>query len=125
MWSARTTNNPAIYELLYNDALIASAWWLHQPQHPAVVVARIVDRLNLPAAECAPSTRPTWSMVPFVCNPETIPAAWQNYLLDGVESLALVWEKLPARLDEWNQRVLDALNTGRGLPAVELVRVAA
>ena len=108
------------YELLYNGRVLAEAWWLHELAYPAVTMTRLVDRLNLPASECAPSTSPTWSLalLPQAGGEGSVPAAWGVFSVDGRDALHVVWLLLPLRLDEWHQRLLDGLNAGRGLPAV-------
>lgn len=119
-WDWRSGSTPGLYELRYNDSTdpIATVWWVHLPAHPTVVMTRIVDRLNLPAVECAPSPSPVWSLEVLPCTEGTIPAAWGTFVLDGIEVMAVVWRLLPLRVDEWHQRILDGLNPGRGLPAV-------
>lgn len=94
-------------------------------------MTRIVDRLNLPAVECRPSKTPIWSMRPIdEGHPEQVhstPRAVQAYFLDQVEVCEVVWYRYPRNLPELHQRILDALNAGRGLPAVHipaLVRAA-
>lgn len=60
-WEYRPMSALGRYELLYNGRVLAEAWWLHELAYPAVTMTRLVDRLNLPAAECAPSVAPTWT----------------------------------------------------------------
>lgn len=91
---------------------------MHEPAHPSVTLARIVDRLNLPAAQCSPSTSPTWSMRSIETGENSIPRHWQSYYLGDVETMAVLWFKRPGSYLGWHQRILDALNAGRGLPAV-------
>jgi len=119
-WSYQSSNLAGVYELHRAGRHVASAWWFHEPQAVAVAMCRLVDRLNLPAAECAPSPDPTWSLSLLPCTEGTIPAAWGTFSLDGVEVMAVVWEIAPLRLDEWHQRILDGLNAGRGLPAIAI-----
>lgn len=119
-WECRSSGD-GTFELRYGaDSVnpIATVWWVHLPAHPTVVMTRLIDSLNLPGAQCAPSPCPVWSLELLPCTPGTIPAAWATFVLDDVEVMAVVWQLLPLRLDEWHQRILDALNPGRGLPAV-------
>ncbi|MDO8391027.1 MAG: hypothetical protein Q7V57_11100 [Actinomycetota bacterium] len=115
--------SPEIYELRRASRLVACVWWIHPPAHLSVVMARILDSLNRPAVDCAPSPSPTWSCALLPCTEGTIPAAWGVLTVDAldrpaVEAAHVVWEILPLRLDEWHQRIVDALNVGRGMPAV-------
>ena len=119
-WTWTSSPLAGVHQLHRADKHVASIWWFHEPQHTSVVMTRIVDRLNLPAAECAPSPDPTWALALVPCNETSIPAAWGTFSLDQVEVMACVWEIMPARLANWHQRILDALNVGRGLPAVSI-----
>lgn len=124
-WEYRPMSSLGRYELLYNGRVLAEAWWLHELAYPAVTMTRLVDRLNLPASECAPSTSPTWSLalLPQAGGEGSVPAAWGVFSVDGRDALHVVWLLLPLRLDEWHQRLLDGLNAGRGLPAVDVPTV--
>lgn len=119
-WSHRQGNWDGVWELHRAGTHVASVWWFHDPVHVAVAMTRIVDRLNLPAAECAPSPAPSWSVTVPPCEDAPTAAAWGTFTTAGVEAMAVVWQIEPRRLAGWHQRILDALNAGRGLPAVEL-----
>lgn len=119
IWSYHP-ETPAVWALHRGDRRVASVCWLHDPEHLSVTMTRLVDRLNLPADQCAPSATPTWSVAQLPCTEGTIPGAWSTFSVAGVEVLVVVWDKLPSRLAEWQQRILDALDAGRGLPAVRI-----
>ena len=119
-WTHEPTDYPGIYHLVFAGRPAAECYWFHNPSHPSVTMTRIVDRLNLPAADCAPSPDPTWSMVDMPPDREKNPGAWRTYRLNGVDVMAVIWKRQPTRIEGWHQRILDALNTGRGLPAVDI-----
>lgn len=119
-WSYRSAT-PDVFELVYNDRHVADCWWIYMPAHPTVTMTRIIDRLNLPAVECAPSQYPVWTVELLECTEGAIPSAWGTFVFARVEVMSVVWQIVPARLDEWHQRIVDALNPGRGLPVVEPV----
>lgn len=125
VWSSRPGDCPEIYELDHGTRWAASCYWYHLPAHPSVTMTRIVDRLNLAAAQCAPSTAPSWTAADVPADREANPTAWRVYSLDGAEVMAIIWRKIPARVEEWHQRILDALNDGRGLQAVQVPALVA
>lgn len=112
--------SPGIYDLSYATRRVASVWWFHEPAHPAVAMTRIVDGLNLPLDECAPSPTPTWSVKSIPCGTGSTESGWGSFMLGDLEVMAVVWDVLPRHLDACHQRILDALDAGRGLPAVDV-----
>lgn len=126
-WSWQHTDHPGVVGLHRGDGLrpVATVWWIHDPVQPASVMDRIVTSLNRPAIECAPSTDPCWTLTVVPCGgPNVIPAAWCDFHYAGTHAASIIWQVLPHRLDEWHQRILDALNPGHGLPAVTLPLLA-
>jgi hypothetical protein len=123
-WEYRSTHREFVYELHHDGRLVADLWWLYPPAHVSVAMTRIVDRLNLPAAECAPSDEPVWSSVSDErCTGESIPYAEEAFVFHLVEVMVVRWWSRTTRMVEWHQRIVDALNSGRGLPAVEPVQL--
>ena len=118
-WSYRSVSDqPGVYDLRYTDRVVARLSWVHLPQHPSLTMMRLVARLNLPAAECAPCPCPVWEWAP-ITTPDGSPREFVGRPIgDTRDGVWLKWLMVSSRQDEWMQRLLDGLNPGRNLPPV-------
>lgn len=98
---------------------------MHMPQHPAVAMQRISDRLN---ARTAPGPVPAgdgsgWSCRIIAAHPDQRPVMWVAFHHHQVEAMVLVWDRTPTNHDRWHARIVAALVAGDGLPEVTLATI--
>ena len=130
-WSLRSFR-PDSWELCWTTTdgdtfRVGECCWMHLPQHPAVAMQRISDRLNA-QTPTAPAdgdgvgqldVSGWWCQI-IAAHPEQRPLMWVGFYHQDVEAMVLVWDRVPTHHDRWHARVVAALSAGDGLPAVTL-----
>lgn len=97
---------------------------MHMPQHPAVAMQRISDRLNAGLTTALPAQpnqqQSGWSCRIIAAHPDQRPVMWVAFHHHQVEAMVLVWDRTPTNHDRWHARIVAALAAGDGLPEVTL-----
>lgn len=129
MWSKTSGVEPGCWDLRYAGVKAAALVWCHAPRLEHWAMDRIVDALNLPAAECAPSLDPVWRFQRLT------PHRWWGSTPQVVEvmvgttvapdALVVWWEPQVRAVGNWSQRIADALNSGRHGARIDLAPPAA